>query len=99
MTGITVQFHGLWGLILGRNKIPLEAVDLASAIRVIEAEYEAVLKEKLKDRGVALDQRLVKASVIMLNQGNVREVVNKKLSGGDVIHVFPAVMGGVISSR
>ena len=67
---------------------------MSSAIRIVEAEYEAMLKEKLKERGVALDQGLVKASVIILNQGDVRGVVNKKLSDGDVIHIFPAVTGG-----
>jgi len=67
---------------------------MSSAIHIIEADYEAVLKEKLKERGVALDQGLVKASVIILNKGDVRGVVNKKLSDGDVIHVFPAVTGG-----
>jgi molybdopterin converting factor small subunit len=94
MASVNLQFHGLWGLLLGMQKVPLEAVDMSAAMQKLEVRYEPLLKEKLLERGAKLDQGLLKASVIILNRENVRESQHKKLNDGDIIHVFPAVTGG-----
>ena len=94
MASINLQFHGLWGLLMGMQKVPLDADDMPAAIQKLEAEYEPLLKDKLRERGAKLDQGLLKASVIILNQENIMESRHKKLNDGDIIHVFPAVTGG-----
>lgn len=94
MAKVSLQFHGIWGLLLGMQKSPLEADDMPAAIQKIETGYEPLLKAKLQERGAKLDQGLLKASVIILNRENIGESRRKALKDGDVIHVFPAVTGG-----
>jgi molybdopterin converting factor small subunit len=94
MASVNLQFHGLWGLLLGVQRVSLEADYMPAAMRKLEAEYEPLLKEKLREQGAKLDQGLLKASVIILNRENIKESLQQKLNDGDVIHVFPAITGG-----
>ena len=94
MTAITVQFYTLWKQYLEVDKVAVEAENLEDALNQIDRKYGSVLREKLQARGTRVDGKIQDFSFILLNNTSLRNVKENSLHEGDVLRIFPPVLGG-----
>ena len=94
MAEITVHFYTLWRLFMGVDRLRLEADNVEDAMQQIEENFGTRLREQLQGRGFKADRKVQDYSVLLLNGLNVRTLKLTELAEGDILHVFPAAMGG-----
>jgi len=96
MASITVRFYTLWRVFLGTEKDSLRASNVAEAMDQLEAQYGEQFKERLESRGIVTKQALRDISLILLNGRSIdkNNLYKVTLKSGDVLHLFPQVMGG-----
>lgn len=94
MALITVEFHGIWRLFLGTAKCNLDADDIDEALEKIMEKYWPGVEKKLRERGTKLDGDFLKYSYVVLNKTNIKQLQDRKLKAGDVLHLHLAVPGG-----
>lgn len=94
MASITVQFHGIWRLYLGTDKAALEAISVDQALAQVVEKFGPRFKQRLQERGAKFDGDILKYSYIVLNKTNIKELKDRNLKEGDVLHLFLAVPGG-----
>jgi len=94
MTAITVHFYTLWKQYLGVDKVAMEAEDVKDALDQIDKKYGSVLREKLQARGTRVDGKIQDFSFVLLNNTSLRNVKENSLYEGDVLRIFPPVLGG-----
>jgi len=94
MTTITVRFYTLWRQYLGIDKVSIEVDNLEDALKQVDNKYGSILREKLHARGTKLDGRIEDYSLVLLNNTNLRNLKERSIREGDVLHIFPPVMGG-----
>lgn len=94
MASITVQFHSLYRLYLGVDRLSLQVDDLEEALGQMEERFGTRLREQFEKSGIELDQEMQDFSLILLNGINIRNLKETKLREGDTLHVFPPSAGG-----
>ena len=72
----------------------MEADTMEDALKQVDNRYGSVLREKLHARGMKLDGRIEDYSLVLLNNTNLRNLKERSIREGDVLHIFPSVMGG-----
>jgi len=94
MASITVRFYSLWRLYLGADSVSLQADDLEEALAQVEEEFGSRLRERLEAHGIQMDGRIQDNSTVLLNGVILRNVTQRRLRDGDILHIFPPGAGG-----
>jgi len=94
MIAITVQFYTLWRQYLEVDKVAIEAEDVEDALNQIDIEYGSALREKLQARGTKVVGKIQDFSLVLLNNTSLRNVKENSLHEGDVLRIFPPILGG-----
>jgi molybdopterin converting factor small subunit len=91
---VEVQFHGLWGLYLGTAKMRLECDTVDELLALVESRFGDSLRQNIRERGAKLEGEIIKYSYMALNEAGLKQLPNRQLKSGDVLHIFPAISGG-----
>ena len=94
MALITVRFYSLWRSYLGADSTTLQADHIQDALTQLEEKFGCRLREKLETAGVHLDGKIQDYSLTLLNGTTLRNLNSTALKEGDVLHIFPPVIGG-----
>jgi molybdopterin converting factor small subunit len=89
MALVTVRFYSILRRVFGVDTLRLEAADVEELIAYLEREFGPLLKRELRINARMRDQCL-----FLLNGINVRNLKDKVLRDGDILHVFIAAAGG-----
>jgi len=96
MAEVTVRFYTIWEVFLETKSVDLVADNVEEIINQIEARFGQKYQEQLREHGILTNQPMRERSLFLLNGRSIgREDLDQvKLATGDVVHVFPLVMGG-----
>jgi len=94
MTDITVRFYTLWRQYLGIDKVEIRAEDIEGALAQVDEKYGTILREELQAHGVKVHGKIQDFSLVLLHNKSLRSLEETALQDGDVLHIFPPVLGG-----
>jgi MoaD family protein len=93
MAHIVVRFHTALRAIAGENETKLEAENVRQALESLAEKYGQEFRESLFDAHNEIDLRFYR---IFINKDVLvpEEGLSKELHDGDVLQIFPPVVGG-----
>jgi MoaD family protein len=93
MAQIVVRFHTALRAIAGENETKLEAENVRQALETLAQKYGQEFRESLFDAHNQIDLRFYR---IFLNKDVLaaEDGLGKPLHDGDVLQIFPPVVGG-----
>lgn len=93
MAKITVKFYSLWNLYLNTNSVTLEINNIDEAMEKLEVLYGEELRKKSHNNKLQY-KNIKDSSTILINGVSIRNNLNKPLTDGDLIQIFPPIAGG-----
>ena len=93
MAKIIVKFYSLWNLYLNKKEVPLEVDNLDEAMEKLEILFGDQLRKQLKSKKLQFEN-FKNSSTVLVNGVSLRNIKNRNLKDGDVLHIFPPIAGG-----
>ena len=93
MAEVVVRFHSALRAIAGENETKLEAANVGQALDAVAEKYGQEFRESLFDEHHQIDLKFYR---IFLNKDVLtpEDGLRKELHDGDVLQIFPPVVGG-----
>ncbi len=93
MAQIVVRFHSALRAIAGESETKLEATNVMQALEALAQKYGQEFRESLFDEHGQIDLRFYR---IFINKDVLvpEDGLRKELHNGDVLQIFPPVVGG-----
>jgi MoaD family protein len=93
MAQVVVRFHSALRAIAGESETKLEARNVSQALEELADKYGQEFRESLFDSHHQIDLRFYR---IFINKDVLtpEEGLQKELHNGDVLQIFPPVVGG-----
>ena len=93
MAQVVVRLYSALRAIAGENETQLEAADVGEALNALVRKYGEEFKDSLFDARNQIDLKFYR---IFLNKDALRpeDGLRKALHDGDILQIFPPVVGG-----
>ena len=94
MARVTINFIGLWRLVLGVRTATAEITTIDEARDYVETHYGPCYQKRLSSKGIKKQQSIWDNSAVLLNGRTIKQLETPALKDGDTLDLLPIVAGG-----